>query len=198
MPDKEKKYIKRLKEKLATIDDIELSILVNKLINEREELLKSVKLDSLTGVYNRNVLNEIDDFNVVVILDIDNFKAINDTYGHDSGDVALKTISKVLLTNTRINDYVCRYGGDEFLIIFNGCDLDVVCHRLEKIKMELAKPIRNEDFSITLSDGIAVREDDESLEDTITNADIALYMSKMNGKNQFSVYRKDKTLSLKL
>ena len=187
MHDKEKKYIKRLKEKLATIDDIELSFLVNKLINEREELLKSVKLDSLTGVYNRNVLNEIDDF-----------KAINDTYGHDSGDVALKTISKVLLTNTRINDYVCRYGGDEFLIIFNGCDLDVVCHRLEKIKMELAKPIRNEDFSITLSDGIAVREDDESLEDTITNADIALYMSKMNGKNQFSIYKKDKTLSLKL
>ena len=192
MLDNNKKYIKRLKEKALKTNDIELIYLVNKLIIEREELLRSVKIDYLTGIYNRNILDDIENYSVVVICDIDNFKSINDTYGHAVGDIALKTLSKALISNTRITDYICRYGGDEFLIVFDDCDLDVAYDRIDKIQKELSKPIRKYNFSIYLSAGISVREKDESLKETINNADIALYNSKTSGKNKVTIYNSKK------
>ena len=196
MTNNNQKYVKRLREKALEINDVELTFLVNKLLAERDKILNDLKLDALTGMYNRNILDDILNYSVVVMCDIDDFKNINDTFGHNAGDMALKTLSKTLVTNTRIYDYICRYGGDEFLIIFDDCNLDVVYNRIQRIKEDLSRPVRNEKFSINISVGIAQRSDGESLEDTIMNADIALYESKNSGKNQISVYNPEKPLRL--
>lgn len=116
---------------LDLINDNNFKIQILKLINERNRLLSIIKKDSLTGAYNRRVLENIDEFSVVALCDIDDFKMINDTYGHDLGDRVLKTVTKVLIDNTRGTDIVCRYGGDEFLIVFKTCSLEVVKKRME-------------------------------------------------------------------
>ena len=189
--------VERLKDKLKTVNDVELVYLVNKLIAEREDLLENINIDQLTGVYNRRILNYINEFSVIVMCDIDDFKKINDSYGHDVGDLALKILAKELYSNIRINDVVCRYGGDEFLIIFNDCNKEVVCERMRKVQEDLKYPFRDKKYEVSISVGIAERENDQSLTEVITNADMALYNSKNNGKNRISLYS-NKELVLKL
>ena len=100
-------YIDYIINNFDLINDNELKIHILKLIDERNQLLSIVKKDSLTGAYNRRVLENIDDF-----------KVINDTYVQDIGDRVLKTVTRIFIDNTRGTDVVCRYGGDEFLIVF--------------------------------------------------------------------------------
>ena len=107
-------YVDYIINNLDLINDNNLKIQILKLINERNQLLSIVKKDSLTGAYNRRILENINNFSVVALCDIDDFKTINDTYGHDIGDRVLKTVTKTLIDNTRGCDVVCRYGGDEF------------------------------------------------------------------------------------
>ena len=122
----------------------------------------------------------------VYLIDIDKFKNINDTYGHDKGDEILKQVAKTLSKNIRFDDVVCRYGGDEFLIIFTGCDEKVVVNRIIEIKKELLRVIP--DLKISLSSGISSYKAGSTLKDTITVADIALYKSKEKGKNLITIY----------
>ena len=128
--------------------------------------------------------------------DIDDFKKINDTYGHDTGDLALRIVAKELFANSRVYDYVIRFGGDEFLIIFSNCSTEIIYKRMEKIREDLTYPFRDMGLNITLSVGIAEREEKQSLAETITNADIALYKSKNNGKNTITIFD-EKELTLK-
>ena len=190
------KYIERLIQRLEFVDDVELVYLVNKLIEERNELLDNINVDQLTGAYNRRILNSITDFSAVVMCDIDDFKKINDTYGHDTGDLALRIVAKELFANSRVYDYVIRFGGDEFLIIFSNCSTEIIYKRMEKIREDLTYPFRDMGLNITLSVGIAEREEEQSLAETITNADIALYKSKNNGKNTITIFD-EKELTLK-
>lgn len=156
------------------------------LIKEKNELLDFARIDHLTGIYNRRILDSVRRYSVVVMCDIDNFKNINDTYGHDKGDEILKQVAKTLSKNIRFDDVVCRYGGDEFLIIFTGCDEKVVVNRIIEIKKELLRVIP--DLKISLSSGISSYKAGSTLKDTITEADIALYKSKEKGKNLITVY----------
>ena len=156
------------------------------LIKEKNELLDFARIDHLTGIYNRRILDSVRRYSVVVMCDIDNFKNINDTYGHDKGDEILKQVAKTLSKNIRFDDVVCRYGGDEFLIIFTGCDEKVVVNRIIEIKKELLKVIP--DLKISLSSGISSYKIGSTLKDTITEADIALYKSKEKGKNLITIY----------
>ena len=156
------------------------------LIKEKNELLDFARLDHLTGIYNRRILDSVRRYSVVVMCDIDNFKNINDTYGHDKGDEILKQVAKTLSKNIRFDDVVCRYGGDEFLIIFTGCDEKVVVNRIIEIKKELLRVIP--DLKISLSSGISSYKAGSTLKDTITEADIALYKSKEKGKNLITIY----------
>ena len=80
-----------------------------------------------------SILSEIKKVTGVLMIDIDNFKSINDTYGHDAGDYAIKEVAQVIKNTTRSSDYVCRYGGDEFMIAFVDCPAQVVKERAEKI-----------------------------------------------------------------
>ena len=193
----DEKSIEVLKNKIDQINDPELTIIINQLLVERNSLLKDINIDYLTGLYNRKILDFVDNYSVVVMCDIDDFKSINDTYGHDMGDEALKYVSKVLINNVRGHDYVIRYGGDEFLIVFTDCSEEVVINRMKMILKKLRYPIRNTNLIISISAGIAKKMENDNIEDTITRADGALYESKQLGKNIIKVCEKTKQLKLK-
>ena len=184
----EESYIELLKEKIKNIDDEDLRKLIYKLIEERDYLSSVVNIDPLTGLYNRRVLERIRNCNITVMCDIDNFKEINDTYGHDVGDYVIKNIGNILRENTRINDYVCRLGGDEFFIGFTNCEYDFIFDRMEKIKNEINKRINLLNHNVTISVGIAYNKENEPLAVTMKKADEALYLSKDKGKNQVTYF----------
>lgn len=188
----------RLKEKLEKINDSELTSLVSKLIFERNDLLEAINIDHLTGVYNRKILEEIKSYSVAVMCDIDDFKSVNDKYGHELGDFVLKVVASTLLENVRYNDIVCRYGGDEFSIVFNNCPQEIVVDRIKKIQDDVRNIFNKKNIDLSLSVGIAEKNADESLKQTLSNADMALYESKANGKDTITLYdENEKNLLLK-
>ena len=160
---KEENYIELLKEKIENIEELDLKKLIYRLIEERDYLSTVVNIDPLTGLYNRRILERIRNCDIALMCDIDNFKEINDTYGHDVGDYVIKNIGNILRENTRINDYVCRLGGDEFFIGFTNCEYDFIIDRIEKIKNEINRKIKLSNYNVTISIGIAFNKDNESL-----------------------------------
>ncbi len=184
----ESNYIDSIKSKLTNIDDIELRNLIERLIEEREQLAEILDVDPLTGLYNRRILDRIRDFTTVAICDIDNFKQINDTYGHLIGDKVLQIIAHTLSKNVRVNDYVCRFGGDEFILIFCGADENVVKRRMEKLIESVNSMLILNDFKITVSIGVSSYKRGISLKNVINQADKALYISKETGKNAVNCY----------
>ena len=184
--EKKDDYVLELFNRVKNIDDEVLKQLVYRIIFERNELVECITLDNLTGVYNRRILNQIKDYSAVVMCDVDDFKKINDTYGHDTGDKILKVVARTLTSHTRFDDIVCRYGGDEFIIVFIGCPLEVVYNRMQNIQNSLKDPFRNGSMSISLSVGIASRNNNQTLEESITEADTAMYKSKQLKNNNIS------------
>ncbi len=150
--------------------------------------------DALTGLFNRSALlkipGAISKFNQNILLgviDVDDFKMYNDKYGHDVGDEVLKKVGHAIKSNFRDNDFVARYGGDEFVVILFNCvfpDEESVVEKFNKINEKLSK---GGDIKITLSMGVVSSKSgyDESL---IKKADIALYETKEKGKCGCTVY----------
>lgn len=171
-------------------------------LTEQIETLKEKTLrDPLTGVYNRSALEAIVSElersyardNIIhtvslVILDIDNFKKINDTYGHLFGDFVLKNIGEIISSKIRKTDYCIRYGGEEFLILLIKCDQDQALAKAEEIRssIEMANPNK---VKVTVSLGVASGSvtGAEELHKLIELADRALYTDKMKGKNRVEV-----------
>lgn len=130
----------------------------------------------------------------IIMLDIDNFKSFNDNYGHLKGDIALKTVSRLIISNLRPTDIPSRYGGEEFLIILPETDKSTIKEIAERIRasvanysFESASPDKNE--RLTISVGIANYANSASNVDIlIDQADMALYQSKRNGKNQIIIH----------
>lgn len=182
----ERSYIDEIVERLGYVNDEELKTLVLKLIDEHNYLENNIKIDTLTGAYNRRILKHIRSFNVIAICDVDNFKTINDTYGHNVGDEVLKGVSNILSSNIRINDYLCRFGGDEFLLIFSEGTEEIISKRMNKIKEELEA-----NNLPTISVGLSSYEEGKSLDDVIKEADTALYNSKNLGKNRITSFHLD-------
>lgn len=170
----------------------EESSLVDRLVDERKYLADTVKIDPLTGLYNRRILPKIREIGTVIMCDIDYFKTINDTFGHDIGDEALKAVGTTILDNIRVGDVACRFGGDEFLIVFTTDKFEVIDNRMKKIVEDINKKIQLPDFPITLSVGVAFNEENEHLDSLMEKADTALYQSKENGRNQVSYYGMEK------
>ncbi|WP_458700640.1 GGDEF domain-containing protein [Sulfurospirillum sp. 1307] len=166
--------------------------LLKKLSKKNEELERLYITDKLTGIYNRHKLDIVleeeerrcdrykQSFGVIIV-DIDNFKYINDTYGHLVGDRVLKEIAWILKENVRKTDTLGRWGGEEFLIIVPQCSKE----DLFEISKKLKDYISNYDFKldkhITASFGISMYKND--LNTLLKNADDALYQIKTNGKN---------------
>ncbi|MCX7172694.1 MAG: EAL domain-containing protein [Proteobacteria bacterium] len=129
---------------------------------------------------------------VVLFLDLDNFKSINDSFGHAVGDALLNTVAKRLRECTRDTDTICRQGGDEFLIVLsNVADADAITSIAVKILESVEKPIHVEgnELSTSLSIGISVYPDDSRDIDTLLNlADTAMYSAKESGRNVYRFY----------
>jgi diguanylate cyclase (GGDEF)-like protein len=120
----------------------------------------------------------------IALFDLDDFKKISDTYGHQIGDEVLKIISRLILKNIREVDMAFRYGGEEFLLLFPSTDLSSATKVCERIKHELASIDYGVNCKITLSDGI-VKWTGESITELVKNADSLLYKAKNDGKNRF-------------
>lgn len=123
----------------------------------------------------------------VVFFDLDHFKNLNDTYGHDCGDVVLSTFAKVLDKYTRDHDTVCRYGGEEFVAIvhFNlNRELLQYLKRIKSIITENSFVYKNQKIKVTFSAGVAIRSSFDSYQNTLQKADMLLYEAKENGRNK--------------
>ena len=161
-----------------------------KLIEERNYLRNFANIDPLTGLNNRRALDRIRDFTGVLMLDIDDFKSINDTYGHDKGDEVIKKIASIIQRTTRAKDCVCRLGGDEFAAIFVECPHDVIKERAELIGATVRETVtlENPTRHVTTSIGFATNEFNTSLELIMKQADLALYESKKSGKDKITEF----------
>ena len=171
------------------------------------EILKTRSTrDPLTNLYNRAYLNETLERDIqrakrknisiaIVMMDLDHFKNANDAYGHEAGDSILKQIAKLLTENIRESDIICRYGGEEFLIVFYDTTLESTVARIEhirKIISELQFNFSGILYSPTASFGIAMYPEhgDENPDKLIKASDEAMYQSKHNGRNKATVYKK--------
>jgi diguanylate cyclase (GGDEF)-like protein len=155
-------------------------------------------IDPLTEVNNRAYLNiiktkikKISGPATVLMIDIDNFKEINDTFGHVVGDKVLKKLAQTLRKNVKITDEVIRYGGEEFLIIAYRCDLEegkILAERLRRKIEDIKFNKRDPKFKITVSIGLSIYEPQEDLLTAIEKADKAMYKAKQKGKNRVEVF----------
>lgn len=170
-----------------------------------EEERRKATHDSLTELPNREAYNErayaeLQRFKrygrplTLAVCDIDYFKRVNDTYGHQAGDKVLKLISSVVASRLRSVDFVGRYGGEEFVILMPETDVDTAYGVLDKIRATIAKtPFRFKDdpIQITLSFGLASFQENDTTDDAFTRADKALYGAKDAGRNQCLIAKND-------
>jgi len=173
-------------------------------VNNSIEALENIQLitnhanrDFLTGLYNRRYffrsMNEyIETLNggekfAVAMVDIDFFKNINDTYGHDIGDEVIVHLSEILRTNTNHRDLISRFGGEEFCVVLKNINQFSAVDILERLRVETESTVvttdKKENINFTISIGVAIYNE-EGLEETINQADMMLYKAKQNGKNQ--------------
>ncbi len=174
---------------------------IRKLEQELAEVSELVHQDQLTGALNRRGLDEAFEREAtradrnqtglcVVLLDIDNFKRINDNMGHQIGDQALIHLSHVIKEELRPSDSVARYGGEEFILLLPDIDLAEATATVERLQRELTKKYflhENDRVLITFSAGVALRAALETQEDTVGRADRAMYKAKLAGKNRVVV-----------
>ena len=168
--------------------------------NAEEQLRHLAYHDALTGLYNRNRLEEhmqelllssqrhAEGF-ALIFIDLDRFKNINDTLGHDAGDVMLQIVAQRLKNTVRSTDAIARIGGDEFIIIVNNINkVDKITNIVRKMLNSLLQPvmIKGNEVYITMSIGVSVYPyDGEDIETLIKNADLALYRAKELGRNNY-------------
>ena len=131
----------------------------------------------------------------LVMLDFDDFKQINDRYGHQFGDIVLKAVSEIIKASTRSIDCCSRYGGDEFVIILPGATMEyavLVCEWLQKEISNLSLRTKGDvTVPVSISIGIAEWQKHLSSGQILVHADKALYQSKRTGKNKITVYTDD-------
>ena len=121
------------------------------------------------------------------ICDIDYFKRVNDTYGHKIGDDVLSTLSKCLSDNVRDDDFLARWGGEEFVIITDHTDIEDFILLIKKLQKEISKVLFTPVEKITLSFGLTLYREEDTKESLLKRADKALYMAKANGRNRYEV-----------
>jgi len=171
-------------------------------VEAEKEITYLAFYDGLTGLPNRTLFKNrleqaihlakrMEKFIGVVFIDLDSFKAVNDSIGHDGGDEVLKQVALRLTECLRKQDTVTRFGGDEYLILVNQLDkIEDIRKIADNLMSTLFQPfiVNQQEFFITASAGIAVYpEDGEDADTLIKNADLAMYTSKEKGKNQYTL-----------
>ena len=167
---------------------------------EIEDLKKLSMMDTLTGVGNRrfgkvkidSFLNQFQRYNWpfgVIFFDVDHFKAINDTYGHERGDSVLKMVAKTLASNLRSFDCLIRWGGEEFVAAVVNINAEECCSLAQKLRILVQNSFIETDeglISVTVSIGLTLCRPDDDIDSLIDRADKLMYESKTNGRNRVS------------
>jgi len=152
-----------------------------------------LRRDPLTGLYNRRGYDyhipyiEETSYGSILMCDIDYFKKVNDTYGHDAGDYVLQAVAKMIRENISMEDLSVRWGGEEFFIFLSKVTISeayLIAEKLRKNIERMAIHYHDQSIAVTMSIGIAIVEKDILLNEAIKSADEAMYMSKINGRNQ--------------
>jgi len=165
---------------------------------QRDSLLNMAMRDQLTGIFNRHYLLETvshrlakarrNNFTIcVLMMDIDHFKSINDTHGHPAGDAVLKAFATMLKQESREEDIVARFGGEEFVIFLDECNAVTAEKIAQRIRhqIEISKP---ENIDVTVSIGVAeLKNGREGFADLVKRADDAMYLAKQQGRNRVVV-----------
>jgi diguanylate cyclase (GGDEF)-like protein len=164
-----------------------------RLLSENERLATR---DSLTGLANRRLFDESLHREVaraqrlgaplsLLVLDVDHFKQVNDTYGHQTGDAVLREVADALVSNTKNYDVTARYGGDEFVVLLPGCTRDDAVRVAERVRAGIAHAV--DEAPVTISAGLASLPDNASdAERLMAAADAALYEAKRTGRDRVS------------
>jgi len=192
-------YFSEVSKHLHTPTMIELQAL--------EETRKISRTDGLTGLFNRRFFDEAlegeinraqryDGSFTLIFFDLDNFKKLNDTQGHQAGDLTLKRVAEIMILEKRTEDIACRYGGEELVLILpetQKINALVIAERIRKKLEEAELEFDGKSFGITLSGGVASYPlDAQDTKSLVHAADIALYQAKENGKNRIFLHTLDK------
>lgn len=205
-------HARRLREVQSTLDrqktDLEeanaaLRVQIEKIDDLQEKLREQANRDSLTGLFNRRYLEGTLEREqarcrregaplTMLMIDVDRFKRVNDDYGHQAGDEVLRVFGKLLLENARAEDVVCRYGGEEFLLVLPKMPLDSALERagqLLRLFQETVVQYGEMRIRTTVSIGVAsTSEHADSAEALLKRADRALYRAKAAGRNRVVAY----------
>lgn len=161
---------------------------------QRDQLEKMALYDHLTDLYNRHYLMETASLKVskairhgdplsLLMIDIDHFKKINDTHGHDIGDRVIQSAAAILIENSRNEDIAARFGGEEFLLLLDHCDLESAAAKAEILRAKF-ESLNPEGISITASFGVAeLNNRHKHFKEFLKDADTALYQAKDDGRN---------------
>jgi diguanylate cyclase len=163
-----------------------------------QHLSELVREDQLTGSLNRRGLDDVFERETarsdrrgtplcIAVLDLDDFKKLNDTYGHIAGDAALKHLVKIVKETLRSMDVIARFGGEEFLILMPETTIEAAASTMTRLQRELTKHFflhDNEKVLITFSAGVALRRPNEEQTELVKRADKAMYTAKQTGKNR--------------
>jgi diguanylate cyclase (GGDEF)-like protein/PAS domain S-box-containing protein len=186
------------------IGGVEIFENASNLISQEEKtsiLERLTYLDELTRVGNRRFLNDTLEDHLrdlkeigwpfgVVMMDIDHFKKVNDTYGHQAGDEVLKNVASTMLSSLRSFDSIGRYGGEEFLVILRNVDAEELKRVAERMRLLVHATwtnVRNEIINVTISGGATMANPDDTAETLIKRADQLLYRSKQEGRNRITL-----------
>ena len=171
------------------------------LLNRIDELQKESLVDPLTGLANRRCIDmklhsRIDEMQRygwpcgVLFLDIDNFKIVNDTYGHNVGDRVLMMVARTLSSNLRSHDLLGRYGGEEFVAIITNVNMAKLHSFANRLRLLVEKSSLDTEYStlrVTVSIGATLVRPEDTVEAAITRADLFMYNSKIGGRNRVSI-----------
>jgi diguanylate cyclase (GGDEF)-like protein len=167
--------------------------------HEKADLMRQLRdmamTDTLTGAANRRSANEFMQREyersqneglpfTLIMMDVDKFKKINDTYGHDQGDQVLKVITRVAKDLMRVSDLLVRWGGEEFLVVAPNTDADQGFALAENIRLAIERTPIEGCHNITVSMGVSLIAAGKSMEDALGRADAALYRAKETGRNR--------------
>lgn len=172
--------------------------LQQKLVSVNDALQFAASHDFLTGAWNRAEIISFlqrelararrDEAPVgIVLLDVDNFKSVNDKFGHETGDIVLKEIARRLSAGKRDYDGVGRYGGEEFLLVMPNCDMATTIRRANQMRKLIAStpvPVLQGAITVTVSMGVTVAVSASQSDSLLREADAALYRAKANGRNR--------------
>lgn len=160
---------------------------------QQQELMRLALTDQLTGLYNRHSLYDVGPKYVsnalrhktpmsLLVIDLDHFKRINDTYGHSAGDEVLRVVSSVLRRNCRTEDVAARFGGEEFIMLLTNCNETDAVNKAERLRAQI-EAVQPEGLTVTSSIGVSELRDGDDIDSLFERADKSVYEAKECGRN---------------